>query len=513
LLFFIRKPPYTTCQYRFAFFDHFPAAACYREIVDRSCLMHGLSQEISLALAGLGYDDLTEVQQAVIPAVLAGHDLIVSAPTGSGKTAAFAIPVCEQVILTLRQPQALVLTPTRELALQVQQTFSQIGRFKKIRCTAIFGKQSMMQQRNELRQRVHVVVGTPGRTLDHLEKGHLDLSQIRWLILDEADKMLEFGFFEQVSAIIERLPPNRTTLVFSATMPEPVEQLCQQYMRTPKRIAISVLKSLQEKIRQCWIAAADNDKFKLATQILDKLQPKRCILFCGTRERVDALAQELHQKIPNLKLCSLHGGMEQNQRLQTMRDFKRGTFSVLIATDVATRGIHVDDVTLVMNVDMPPDNESYIHRIGRTGRMQAEGFAIILAAASEQSCLKDLEDYLQYTIPQQDFSALMRSANDLSEKAAAVPQSILASQRLNRDISRIRINAGKKDKLRPGDILGAITAIPGVTATDTGIIDIQDSCSYVELFNDKGSLVLESLATAKIKGKNRSVRSVGFRET
>ena len=167
--------------------------------------MHELSQEISLALTDLGYADLTEVQQAVIPAVLAGQDLIVSAPTGSGKTAAFAIPVCEQVTLTLRQPQALVLTPTRELALQVQQTFSQIGRFKKIRCAAIFGKQPFMQQRNELRQRVHVVIGTPGRMLDHLEKDHLDLSQIRWLILDEADKMLELGFIEQVEAIIGRV--------------------------------------------------------------------------------------------------------------------------------------------------------------------------------------------------------------------------------------------------------------------------------------------------------------------
>ena len=475
--------------------------------------MHGLSPEISLALVGLGYADLTEVQQAVIPAVLAGRDLIVSASTGSGKTAAFAIPVCEQVTLTLRQPQALVLTPTRELALQVQQTFSQIGRFKKIRCAAILGKQPMMQQRNELRQRVHIVVGTPGRTFDHLEKGHLDLSQVRWLILDEADKMLELGFLEQVSAIIERLPKNRTTLVFSATMPESVEQLCQQYMRTSRRIAISASKPLQEKIRQCWIAAADNDKFQLATQILDKLQPKRCILFCSTRERVAALTHELQQKLPHLGLCSLHGGMEQNQRLQTMRDFKRGTFSVLVATDVATRGIHVDDVTLVMNVDMPQDKDSYIHRIGRTGRLDTEGVAISLVTVSEQPFLAELAEYLQYPILRQDFASLERRENGPGAQAPHLPRSVIAAHRLNRDISRIRINAGRKDKLRPGDILGALTAIPGVTAADTGIIDIQDSCSYVELFHGKGNLVLEALATAKIKGKNRSVRSVGFSET
>ena len=471
----------------------------------------GLSEEICQAIAGLGYADLTEVQQAVIPAVLAEQDLIVSSPTGSGKTAAFAIPVCERVVLTLRQPQALVLLPTRELALQVQQTFSHIGRFKKLRCAAIFGKQPMAQQRNELRQRVHIVVGTPGRTFDHWEKGHLDLSQIRYLIIDEADKLLELGFIEQVASIIERLPQNRTTLVFSATLPEPVEQLCRQYMRTPQRIAIAATKPLQDKIRQCYLSVPDNDKFNLTMQLLDKMQPDRCILFCNTRERVDALTQSLLQKKPTLRWCSLHGGMEQNRRLQTMRDFKRGMFQLLVATDVATRGIHVDDVSLVVNVDMPPDTDSYIHRIGRTGRLDNDGFAISFVTAYEQAFLTELEAYLQYPIPRQDFSALARLETRMTEEKLPPPHSILATQRLNQDIACIRINAGKKAKLRPGDILGALTAIPGITAADTGIIDIQDTCTYVELFNGKGNLALEALAIAKIKGKTRSIRSVGFR--
>jgi len=471
-----------------------------------------LSEEISQAMAGLGYADLTEVQQAVIPAVLAEQDLIVSSPTGSGKTAAFAIPVCERVVLTLRQPQALVLLPTRELALQVKQTFSHIGRFKKLRCAAIFGKQPMAQQRNELRQRVHIVVGTPGRTFDHWEKGHLNLSQIRYLIIDEADKLLELGFIEQVAAIIERLPQNRTTLVFSATLPEPIEQLCRQYMRTPQRIAIAATKPLQEKIRQYCLAVPDNDKFNLTMQLLNKLQPDRCILFCNTRERVDALTQSLLQKKPDLRWCSLHGGMEQNQRLQTMRDFKRGLFQILVATDVATRGIHVDNVSLVVNVDMPPDKDSYIHRIGRTGRLDNDGFAISFVTVSEQAFLTELEEYLQYPIPRHDFSELTRLKTRMTEKKPPASHSILATQRLNQDIACIRINAGKKAKLRPGDILGALTAIPGISAADTGIIDIQDTCTYVELFHGKGNLALEALAIAKIKGKTRSIRSVGFRE-
>lgn len=190
---------------------------------------------------------------------------------------------------------------------------------------------------------------------------------------------------------------------------------------------------------------------------MDKLQPSRCILFASTRERVDALARELQQKRPNVALCSLHGGMEQNQRLQTMRDFKRGAFPVLVATDVATRGIHVDDVTLVVNVDMPQDKDSYIHRIGRTGRLDTEGFAISTVTLSEQPFLAELAEYLQYPIRRQDFASLERHEKEPGAEGRTTPRSVLAVQRLDRDIARIRINAGRKEKLRPGDILGGST--------------------------------------------------------
>ena len=475
---------------------------------------YGFSQPMLQALIGLGYDDLTEVQKMVVPAALAGRDVIVSSQTGSGKTAAFAIPVCEQIVLNQRPPQVLVLTPTRELAVQVKQTITQIGRFKQIRCAAIFGKQSMQSQCNELRQRVHVIVGTPGRTFDHIEIGNLNLTEIAWFIIDEADKMLDLGFIDQVEAIINQLPFNRVTMVFSATLPQPVQTLCEQYMKTPLRIDVAEASPLHDKIKQCFCAVPENEKTGLALNFLYAMRPERCILFCNTRERVDTLAEEF--KRTDWRWTSLHGGMEQRERLQTMRDFKQGRFQVLIATDVAARGIHVDDVSLVINVDMPFDNESYIHRIGRTGRQENSGFAISFVTPAEHGYLAGLEAYLQYKLRRQEppsAQAVEQGKRLVTKKSRPPLPTGSADEQLTRDISRIRINAGRKEKMRPGDILGAVTAIPGITANDIGIIDIQATCSYVEIFNNKGDEVLDALIMAKIKGKNRTVRSVGFRDS
>lgn len=473
---------------------------------------YGLSLEMIQALDDLGYTDLTEVQKSVLPTVQKGQDAIVSSQTGSGKTAAFAIPVCEKAVINQKQPQALVLVPTRELALQVKQTFTHIGRFKQIRCAAIFGKQSMHLQHNELRQRVHVIVGTPGRTFDHIEKGNIDLSEIRWLIIDEADKMLDLGFIDQIEAIINRLPTDRITLVFSATLPQPVQTLCKQYMRTPLQVHVAATAPLHEKIQQSYYAVPENQKIGLVLDLLYAIRPERCILFCNTRERVDALATEFQQT--NWRWSSLHGGMEQRSRLQTMQDFKRGRVQILIATDVAARGIHVDNVSLVVNVDMPFDYESYIHRIGRTGRQENSGMAISLIAPAERSYLSGLEIYLQYKLRRQEPPAAeaVEQGKSLVVKKHHPPAPADAiADRLNRDISRLRINAGRKEKMRPGDILGAVTAIPGITATDIGVIDIQDTCSYVEIFNDKGDTVLAALLGKSIKGKLRSVLKVKIR--
>lgn len=282
--------------------------------MDDNCFAHcGLSKEIVNALEDLGYVTLTEIQERVIPLALADKDIIVRSHTGSGKTAAFAIPVCEKIELEQRYPQALVLTPTRELAVQLKQDISNIGRFKKIRCAVIFGGQPMEIQRRELRQRVHVIVGTPGRIFDHIERGNVHLEEIKYLIIDEADKMLSMGFIDQVESIVKKMPRSRVTMVFSATMPDQIQEICNQYMSNPLKIEVESEKPTTEKIKQTYYEVQDNEKFSLVKKIIFIERPDSCILFCNTRERVETLFRQIENE--GYRCGSLHGGMEQKERL------------------------------------------------------------------------------------------------------------------------------------------------------------------------------------------------------
>ena len=474
---------------------------------------HGFSDELVKALLSLGYESLTEVQEKVIPLVFTDKDVIVKSQTGSGKTAAFAIPVCEKIELEQKNPQVLVLTPTRELAVQLQQDITNIGRFKRIRCAAIFGRQPMEMQRRELKQRVHIIVGTPGRTFDHIERQNIDLADIRYLIIDEADKMLDMGFLEQVEAIIKRLPGKRVTMLFSATMPEKIVEICNQYMINPVQIEIESENPAGEMIEQEYYEVDEYDKVNLVNKIIYKYCPESCILFCNTREQVDMLFEEM---VRDCFSCgNLHGGMEQRDRLATIQSFKRGEFQFLVATDVVARGIHIDDISLVINYDMPLDNESYVHRIGRTGRAGNGGTAITLVMPKEGRTLHEIEEYIGYSIPKAEFPTIeeVETGREIF-KRARMNMAVLKedkSQTLNQEITRIRINAGKKTKMRPGDILGAISSIEGVSGQDIGIIDVQDTCSYVEILGDKGDLVMAGLKNTKIKGKLQSMKKVNFR--
>lgn len=478
--------------------------------MDDNCFAHcGFSKEIVKALENLGYVALTGIQERVIPLALAGRDIIVRSQTGSGKTAAFAIPICERIELEQRYPQALVLTPTRELAVQVKQDISNIGRFKKIRCAVIFGGQPMELQTRELRQRVHVIVGTPGRTIDHIERGNVHLGEIKYLIIDEADKMLSMGFIDQIEAIVKKIPHNRVTMVLSATMPNQIQEICNQYMSDPLQIEVDSARTTTEKIKQAYYEVQESKKFDLVKKIIFIERPDSCILFCNTREKVETLLRQIERE--GYRCAGLHGGMEQRERLRTIQSFKKGEFQFLIATDVAARGIHVEDISLVINYELPMDNESYVHRIGRTGRAGNKGTAITLVTPDEHSALAEIEEYIQASIPREDIPAdeEVEKGKIIFEKNQAAPQlKSDQSEKLNREITKIRINAGKKTKMRPGDILGAITNIAGVSAEDTGIIDIQDTCSYVEILGGKGNLVLEALRDTKIKGKARAVKKL-----
>lgn len=473
---------------------------------------YGFSKEIANALQELGYRVLTKVQEEVIPLVLAKKDIIVRSQTGSGKTAAFAIPVCEKIEIEQKNPQVLVLTPTRELAVQLKQDISNIGRFKRIRCAVVYGRQRMEIQKRELRQRVHVIVGTPGRTLDHIERGNMNLAEIQYLIIDEADKMLDMGFIEQVEAIIKVLPASRVTMLFSATMPDKIQEICKKYMKNPMKIEVDSENPSLENIRQVYYEVDENEKFQLLTKIIYVERPESCILFCNTRDKVETLMAKM--KPAGYSCGSLHGGMEQRDRLFSIQDFKRGEFQYLIATDVAARGIHIDDISLVVNYDLPLDNESYVHRIGRTGRAGNVGMAITFATRNEYRTLQEIEEYIQYKIPKEATPTVEEvAAGELLFNHRAGMEPILKidkSDTLNRQITRIRINAGKKAKMRPGDILGAITTISGIDGGDIGIIDVQDTCSYVEILGDKGHLVMEALWATKIKGKVHKIKEVSF---
>lgn len=474
---------------------------------------YGFSKEILKAIENLGYEKLTEVQERVIPLVLEDKDIIVKSQTGSGKTAAFAIPICEKLELEQRNPQVLVLTPTRELAVQLKEDISNIGRFKKIRCAVIFGRQPIEIQKKELRQRIHVIVGTPGRTFDHIERKNINLEEIKYLVIDEADKMLDMGFIEQVEAIINMLPDNRITMLFSATIPEKIEEICKQYMINPVKIEVNSEEPTTEKIRQVYYQVEENVKFNLLNKIIYTESLDSCILFCNTREKVESLFEKMKRE--EYFCGALHGGMEQRDRLNTIQRFKRGEFHFLIATDVMARGIHIEEISHVINYDIPMDNESYIHRIGRTGRAGNEGTAITFVTQHELRILNEIEEYVQYKIPKQEIPSqeeVQKGKLVFGNKIKTKPKAkIDKSVKLNKEITRIQINAGKKLRMRPGDILGAISNIEGVSAEDIGIIDVHDTCSYVEILGEKGDFVLEALQDKMIKGKKHTVKKVGFR--
>lgn len=466
-----------------------------------------IDKDILEALKNLGYIKPTEVQEKVIPAVQEEKDIIVKSQTGSGKTGAFAIPLCQKVQIEERDPVVLILEPTRELAVQVKEEIMKIGRYKRIRCAAVFGKMPMDIQTNELRQRVHFITGTPGRTLDHIERGNIDTGKIKYLVIDEADEMLSMGFIEQVEAILKHISTERVTMLFSATMPEEIRVLCNKYMNTPELIEINPEKLTVEKIDQSFYEVDENNKFSSMLRILYNLNPESCIIFCRTKENVDKIGALM--KDNECPCVTLHGGMLQKDRLEVIKSFKRGEYRFLVATDVAARGIDIEDISHVINFDVPVEKESYVHRIGRTGRAGKKGNAVTLVTEGENRLWKEILEYIQMEIPQKTVPSKEEAELHidnfiLRNKEKPVIKAEKGSV-LNKGIMKLHISAGKDKKIRAGDIVGAITSITGVTGEDIGIIDIQDRFSYVEIMKGKGNLVLEGLKNTSIKGKSIKV--------
>jgi ATP-dependent RNA helicase DeaD len=466
-----------------------------------------LSEEIVRALESLGYDKPTEVQNKVIPIALTKRDIAVKSQTGSGKTAAFGIPLCEMVDWDENKPQVLILTPTRELAAQVQEDITNIGRYKRIKATAIYGKEPFLKQKTELKQKSHFVVGTPGRVLDHIERGSFDLERLEYLVIDEADEMLRMGFIDQVESIIKALPKERMTMLFSATLPKDVENLCHRYMNNPMDIEIETTEATTVRIDHSLYVVRENDKFSLFKDITTLENPDSCIVFCRTQEQVDHVALELDRI--GYTCDKIHGGMVQEDRFKVMNEFKRGEYRYLVATDVAARGIDIDSITHVINYDLPLTKESYVHRTGRTGRAGKTGIAISFVTPHEDKFLNDIEKYIGFEIqpkeaPSKEEVTAAKAKFD-TKMNTQPPVKKEKSEQLNKEIMKLYFNGGKKKKLRAVDFVGTIAKIEGVTVEDIGIIKIEEIVSYVDILNGKGNLVLKAMKTTTIKGKQLKV--------
>ncbi|WP_445323031.1 DEAD/DEAH box helicase [Psychrobacillus sp. FSL K6-2836] len=462
-----------------------------------------LDEKILHAIEQLGYTEPTEVQQKVIPVVLEKQDVLVKSKTGSGKTASFATPLCELVDWEENKPQALVLTPTRELAVQVQEDITNIGRYKRIKGLALYGKSPFARQKLALKQKTHIIVGTPGRVLDHIEKGTLDVSKMEYLVIDEADEMLNMGFLEQVESIIKLLPKARTTMLFSATLSDQIKKLSTKYMKQAVSIEIDASEENAPDIEHVKYVVVEELKLSLLEKLTIVENPDSCIIFCRTKERVEQLVDVLDEK--GYTADKIHGGMMQEDRFEVMDDFRRGEFRYLIATDVAARGIDIDDITHVIHYDVPLEEESYVHRTGRTGRAGRSGKSIMLATPFEDKFVREIESFIGFEIPtasEPTKEEIVKGRAAFDVKMQEQPEAKKSKgEQLNANITKLYFNGGKKKKIRAVDFVGTIAKIEGVSADDIGIITIQDTVSYVEILNGKGPLVLKKMRNTTVKGK------------
>lgn len=467
-----------------------------------------LSETILEALNMLQYKSPTKVQELVIPLALEDKDLVVKSKTGSGKTAAFGIPLCEKVEWDENHPQAIVLEPTRELAVQVSDELFRIGRRKRLKVPAVFGGFPIDKQMRTVKQKSHIVVGTPGRTLDLIQHEALKLDKIRYLVIDEADLMLDMGFLDDVKQVIACLPEQRVTMLFSATIDENVHKLSTDYMKNPKEIFLESKTLTVDQIEQTGYFIEKEEKFSCLMDVLIDENPQSCMIFCATRDMVNVLYRQLRKA--KVRCCMLHGLVDQKERLKTIEDFREGRFFYLIATEVAARGIDFENITHVINYDFPTSKESYVHRIGRTGRNGKSGKAINFIQQDERKMLRSIEQYTN--VPIQILEITEVEEREEKEKTFRRKQQEKMKPKagkgaaLQKDITKFCIGGGRKSKLRAGDIVGTICSIDGVTADDIGVIDVRESITYVEILNHKGKIVFEQLQNKTIKGKVRKVK-------
>lgn len=435
-------------------------------------------------LEELGYAQMTPIQEAALPAILQGQDVRAKAKTGSGKTAAFGIGLLDKITVGEFVCQSLVLCPTRELADQVSKELRRLARFtQNIKILTLCGGQPIAPQLDSLVHPPHIVVGTPGRIQEHLRKGTLKLDHLKVLVLDEADRMLDMGFSEDIEDVVSYTPPSRQTLLFSATYPQGIERISGKFQRQPLNVEIEGGDDVAD-IQQVFIEADRHSRLSLLTAVLYQHQPTSCVVFCNTKRDCQEVAELLASK--GINVLALNGDLEQRDRDRVLVRFSNGSCRVLVATDVAARGLDIKDLGLVINYELSFDPEVHVHRVGRTGRAGTHGLAVSLVAPQEMVRVHALEDYLQQTFQWQP------AAQTLAAPAVTLEPEMLT----------LCIDGGRKAKIRPGDILGALTGDAGLTAAEVGKIDMFPVHAYVAIRKNSAKKALQRLQEGKIKGKN-----------
>jgi len=442
-------------------------------------------------LEQLGYAQMTPIQAASLPLTLAGQDLIAQASTGSGKTAAFGLPLIERLHTTgspSAAVQAGILCPTRELADQVTQEIRRLARARQnVKVVTLCGGVALRGQTTSLEHGADVVVGTPGRILDHLERGSLSLAQVNTLVLDEADRMLDMGFFDDMAKVIRQCAKDRQTLLFSATYPEGIAKLAAQFMRSPQTVKVEAQHSAH-KIRQIFYEVSDHQRLDSVSKLLAHFRPERTLAFCNTKQQCRDLVAVLQAQ--GYSALALFGELEQRERDQVLVQFANRSCSVLVATDVASRGLDVAGLEAVINVDVTPDPEIHIHRIGRTGRGDAEGLALTLASMDEMGAVGKIEVMQGRESSWEPLSSLKAAEGAL----------------LQPPMRTLQIVGGRKEKIRAGDVMGALAGECGLTREQVGKINVNEFSTYVAVQASLAQRVESQLSRGKIKGKSVKVR-------
>ncbi len=512
----------------------------------------GLSEEIQKAVRYMGFEEASPIQAKAIPAMISGIDLIGQAQTGTGKTAAFGIPILEKVDPKLKKLQAIVLCPTRELAIQVADEIRNLSRYMHgIKVLPIYGGQDIVKQIRSLKSGTQIVIGTPGRVMDHMRRKTMKLDFVHTVVLDEADEMLNMGFREDIEFVLSGVPEERQTVLFSATMPKPIMEITKKFQNNAKVIKVTKKELTVPNIEQYYYDVKPKKKEEVLSRLLDIYSPRLSVVFCNTKKQVDLLVNALLGR--GYFAAGLHGDMKQEQRDRVMQGFRTGKTEILVATDVAARGIDVDEVEAVFNYDLPQDDEYYVHRIGRTGRAGREGRAFSFVSGKEVYKLKEIQRYCKTKIYAQKVPSLNDVANtkmenilddvervieqeDLDMMINAIEERVNNSEFTAMDMAaaflkiccgmtednknteendwefgdtgagedgmvRLFINIGKKQRVRPGDILGAIAGESGMDGKLIGTIDMYDKYTFVEVPREYAREVLNAMKNVKIKGK------------